>query len=396
MAGRLADRLASRFGVERVFMDVDSIEPGIDFADAIDAEVSRCDVMVVLIGTAWSPQHHRTDQLPPLNREDFVALEVSAALARGIRVIPVLVEGARLPLQEELPEALQPLLRRHAVRLDHDSFRAQVGPLIESVSTALDAAVAARAEGAETSPGAPGSKGRTDPSGLHPSSPSEADRRLSRGQDLVAPREAAHTVAGQTHEPVTGSRTVKEPTSSAAAPATSREAGQQSPPDARARPPEQASSVPASATPTVVEGARDPSRRSPVVASIIALVLLLGGAAAVWAVVHGDDRACTDQTELAREEVINPVDRTLIASAVMMQSKTCDVWLKVEVDDEAERLMKLVMEYGGRTVSREATDSLVETDMVRVPAGTPLVGEVEVFSVVDPEKSWKVTVRASS
>ena len=36
VAGRLYDRLADHFGQENIFMDVDSIEPGLDFIEVID------------------------------------------------------------------------------------------------------------------------------------------------------------------------------------------------------------------------------------------------------------------------------------------------------------------------------------------------------------------------
>jgi TIR domain-containing protein len=137
MAGRLADRLVDQFGAEEVFMDVDSIEPGMDFAEAIEHAVSRSKVLIVLIGTNWvnaiDEQGNRRIDDP----NDFVALEVKAALQRGIRVIPVLADGARPPSRDELPSALQLLARRNAIRVDHESFRSDVTQLISTVRSLL-------------------------------------------------------------------------------------------------------------------------------------------------------------------------------------------------------------------------------------------------------------------
>jgi outer membrane protein assembly factor BamB len=129
IAGRLADRLSERFGRSRVFIDVDSIDPGLDFVQAIDKAIENCDVLLALIGPKWAVESEdgtrRID-----NAEDYVRLELRAALARGIRVIPVLVDGARMPTSSDLPVELQPLVHRNAVRLDHETFRSDADSLI--------------------------------------------------------------------------------------------------------------------------------------------------------------------------------------------------------------------------------------------------------------------------
>ena len=93
-AGRLFDRLEGRFGVGSVFMDVDTIEPGLDFVEVIGGAVGSCDVLLALIGARWLgavDEHGRRRLDDP---DDFVVLEITTALERGIRVIPVLVDGA--------------------------------------------------------------------------------------------------------------------------------------------------------------------------------------------------------------------------------------------------------------------------------------------------------------
>jgi hypothetical protein len=50
LAGRLYDRLADRFGEGQVFIDVDTIEPGVDFAEEISRAVAACQVLLVILG----------------------------------------------------------------------------------------------------------------------------------------------------------------------------------------------------------------------------------------------------------------------------------------------------------------------------------------------------------
>ncbi|MFM7325523.1 MAG: toll/interleukin-1 receptor domain-containing protein, partial [Nodosilinea sp.] len=88
--GRIYDRLAQEFGRDNVFKDVDSIPFGVDFAQHIDQEVSRCQVLLAVIGKAWL-----TPRLQ--NPDDFVRLEIESALKRGIPVVPVFLEGVTGP-----------------------------------------------------------------------------------------------------------------------------------------------------------------------------------------------------------------------------------------------------------------------------------------------------------
>ena len=137
LAGRLADRLTERLGSTRVFMDVDAIEPGVDFAAAIAREVASCDVLIALIGPTWSTITDRQERRRLDDPDDFVVLEIQAALERDIHVIPVLADGAVMPDQYDLPEGLRGLTRRHTIRLDHETFRSDIGPLLEAVERML-------------------------------------------------------------------------------------------------------------------------------------------------------------------------------------------------------------------------------------------------------------------
>ena len=135
-AGRLYDHLSERFGEDLVFMDVEAIAVGTDFTKSVIEAVSGCQVLIVLIGRNWlivtdSKGRRRID-----NSDDWVRVEVEAALQRDILVAPVLVDGAALPLADDLPLSLQPLIRRQALELTHAGFRSQVKVLIAAIEKA--------------------------------------------------------------------------------------------------------------------------------------------------------------------------------------------------------------------------------------------------------------------
>ena len=90
-AGRLYDRLSTRFSHNQIFMDVDTIEPGIDFVKALEESVAACDVLIAVIGGRWLISSDEKGRPRLDNPKDFVRVEIATALKRGIRVIPVLV-----------------------------------------------------------------------------------------------------------------------------------------------------------------------------------------------------------------------------------------------------------------------------------------------------------------
>ena len=130
-AGRLYDRLAEQFGGHNVFMDVDDIRPGEDYVVAIERRIANCDTMIVLLGPGWGSATNEAGARRLDDPHDLARLEVEAALRRNVRVIPILLGDAEMPAAKELPEALQPLLRRQAVRLSHASFHKDVDLLLE-------------------------------------------------------------------------------------------------------------------------------------------------------------------------------------------------------------------------------------------------------------------------
>jgi hypothetical protein len=190
-AGRLYDRLAAHFGDERVFMDVEGIEPGADFFEAIERAVGSCEALIVMIGNEWlatdSAGHRRLD-----DPADFVRLETATALARGIRVVPVLVDGAVMPRADQLPKELAPLTRRQAVELSHKQWDATTAELIRTLEKILkqDKVHAAKPPTAEPKP-------QAEPERSEPQSPigeRRFDRRYYWGIGAVLVLGAASTL----------------------------------------------------------------------------------------------------------------------------------------------------------------------------------------------------------
>jgi hypothetical protein len=135
-AGRLYDRLEAEFGDDRVFMDVEAIEPGAVFAEVIAGQVARCRVLLVMIGPEWlAPDGAGTRRLE--RPDDYVRLEVESALQHEVWVIPVLIEDTRMPDEEDLPPSLKPLAGRQAWSLSLTRFHFDCSRLIETINRVL-------------------------------------------------------------------------------------------------------------------------------------------------------------------------------------------------------------------------------------------------------------------
>lgn len=136
-AGWLYDRLADRFGEDQVFKDVDSIEPGDDFIEVITSAVGSCDVLLALIGDRWLTIADEDGRRRLDNPDDFVRLEIEAALMRNVRVIPILVDGANMPRTSELPPTLAALVRRQALELNPNQFTFDTNRLFKVLDKTL-------------------------------------------------------------------------------------------------------------------------------------------------------------------------------------------------------------------------------------------------------------------
>jgi hypothetical protein len=125
VTGRIYDRLRLGFGDGHVFKDVDSMEFGVDFRQHLREVVGQCSVQLAIIGPGWSGAADARGDRRLLQASDYVRLEIEAALQRDIPVIPVLVRGAAMPVEDDLPPTLAPLVYRNgiSVRADPDFHR---------------------------------------------------------------------------------------------------------------------------------------------------------------------------------------------------------------------------------------------------------------------------------
>ena len=130
-AGRLYDRLVEELPAASVFMDVDTIEPGVDFTQVLSERVGAADIVLAVIGPRWLEASGGDGRRRLDDPGDFVRIEIETSLARGIRVIPVLVDGAAVPRADQLPEAIRGLASRNAIEITHTRFGSDSRALVE-------------------------------------------------------------------------------------------------------------------------------------------------------------------------------------------------------------------------------------------------------------------------
>ena len=135
-AGRLYDRLQARYP-ERVFRDVGSLEPGIEWREAIDKVLSDADACIVVIGKSWLTMADAAGKRRLDDPKDTVRQELQTALTSGMRVFPILVGGAKMPPEEELPAELQALARRNALEISEQDWNEDFDKLVAAIERTL-------------------------------------------------------------------------------------------------------------------------------------------------------------------------------------------------------------------------------------------------------------------
>lgn len=90
--------------------------------------------MLVVIGRSWSAIRESSSRSRLFETDDYVRMEVEAALAQDIPVIPILVEGARMPADRDLPESLRPLTYRQALEISHSRWSYDTERLVRQLT----------------------------------------------------------------------------------------------------------------------------------------------------------------------------------------------------------------------------------------------------------------------
>jgi hypothetical protein len=128
--GRLVDTLKQYFDDERIFIDIEKIDPGVDFTVAISRSLEACDVLLAIIGPNWQGLNTTTNKSRIQNPDDWVRIEIRTALQRNIPVVPILVDGGSLPSEEQLPDDLKPLVRRQAFEISNKRWKYDTEQLV--------------------------------------------------------------------------------------------------------------------------------------------------------------------------------------------------------------------------------------------------------------------------
>jgi hypothetical protein len=135
-AGRLYDRLHARYP-GRVFRDVGSLEPGVEWHDAIEKVLGASDACIVIIGREWMTVADASGRRRLEDPRDTVRNEVATALGHGMRVFPVLVGGAKMPAEDDLPEDLKALARRNALEISEQDWNEDFEKLANAIDKTL-------------------------------------------------------------------------------------------------------------------------------------------------------------------------------------------------------------------------------------------------------------------
>ncbi|WP_339864030.1 toll/interleukin-1 receptor domain-containing protein [uncultured Algoriphagus sp.] len=132
---RIRETLEQEFGEDAVFLDIENLEPGIRFADAIDKALKESKVVLVAIGPDWfgDPDENGVTRL--FQEKDWVRREVSAALAKpDTRVIPLLLKGASRPTADQLPDELKELADLQTFEISITRWKYDLGVLVEALA----------------------------------------------------------------------------------------------------------------------------------------------------------------------------------------------------------------------------------------------------------------------
>jgi TIR domain-containing protein len=140
--GRIQDRIKRDLG-DVLFVDVYTVPLGVNFVKFLHEAVARCAVLIAVIGSRWLDAQDEDGKRRLDNPNDFVRIEIGAALQRNIPVIPILLDGIKMPRANQLPNDLEELAVRNALDVHQASFHSDMDRLIGELKAQIaEAAVA--------------------------------------------------------------------------------------------------------------------------------------------------------------------------------------------------------------------------------------------------------------
>ncbi|HUN07887.1 MAG TPA: N-6 DNA methylase [Aggregatilineales bacterium] len=125
----------------KVFLDYSSIPLGRKFNKIIEKALSNCEILLVVIGPKWQEAI-----LHKQEAEDWVRKEIESAIERQIDIFPILIDGAKMPSIDQLPDTLGELTRYQAIELGFNNFNNGMKRLIEQIKERLDPAISPKIE----------------------------------------------------------------------------------------------------------------------------------------------------------------------------------------------------------------------------------------------------------
>ncbi len=133
-AGRIYDRLKQNFNESSIFFDgrEGSIGLGENFVTKMIEKVKECTVLLALIGPGWL--NAKKNGLRRLdNPNDYVRCEIKTALEEKKIVIPVLLQGEKMPLAESLHSDIRELVKKNAIEMSLQRFDFDSEVLVEKL-----------------------------------------------------------------------------------------------------------------------------------------------------------------------------------------------------------------------------------------------------------------------
>jgi len=132
-AGRMAQFLDAIPAVAAVFLDVDGIAPGENFATRIQDTLAQVSHVFLLIGTQWAGPIGSGGKPRIFEDDDMVRAETRLALSGKAQVVPILIDEARMPRPGDVPADLKALPSINAFALRTAHFDEDMDDLLDAL-----------------------------------------------------------------------------------------------------------------------------------------------------------------------------------------------------------------------------------------------------------------------